>query len=269
MPHSHFPRKRFGQNFLIDPEVIAKIVRALHPKPEDNLVEIGPGLGALTKNVLTHVKHLNVIEIDKDLVQKLKETYSPGVMTVYQANALDFPFHTLFEEKQKKLRVFGNLPYNISTPLLFHLLIYADFIQDMVFMLQKEVVMRMAAKVHTKDYGRLSIMIQYACEVHGLFDIAPTAFSPPPKVTSSMVQLIPYTDNRPFPLATNTKLFSQVVTVAFSHRRKTLKNALAELISHHHLDGIYQQVGIDPMRRPETLSIEEFISLSNALASQI
>jgi 16S rRNA (adenine1518-N6/adenine1519-N6)-dimethyltransferase len=264
MPERHIPRKRFGQNFLKDQNVIEKIVRALHPEKGQNLVEIGAGLGALTKHVLALVDHLKVVEIDKDLSAKLQDVYPANKITVFEADALRFDFATLCPAGTPKLRIFGNLPYNISTPLLFHLLSYASSIQDMLFMLQKEVVMRMAASAHTHEYGRLSIMIQYVAKVHPIFDVSPHAFTPVPKVTSTVVQLIPYDNNRPHPLAQNEKLFSHLVTLAFSHRRKTLKNALEHLVS----NDVFQSVGIDPIRRPETLSVAEFVALSDAVNSQ-
>lgn len=260
MTEPHIPRKRFGQNFLNDNYVIEKIVNALNPQPQDLLVEIGPGLGALTSVVLKHIEHLHVVEIDRDLSARLQSIYSPSQLSVVEKDALHYDFVSLCQNN-KKLRIFGNLPYNISTPLLFHLLSFSSMIQDMLFMLQKEVVMRMAAKPNHADYGRLSIMIQYACEVHSLFDVGPQSFSPPPKVFSSVVRLKPYDQNRPFKLACNEKLFSQIVAVAFQHRRKTLKNALGKLVC----SDIYPMVNIDPIRRPETLSVEEFIALSDAV----
>lgn len=259
----HIPRKRFGQNFLIDDNVISRIVSTLNPKPNQHLVEIGAGLGALTTKVLQEIDHLDVIEIDRDLSEKLRNTFSTSRLTLHQADALDFDFATL--KNQTKLRVFGNLPYNISTPLLFHLLHYAAHIQDMLFMLQKEVVTRMVAKPNSKEYGRLSIMIQYFCQASAVFDVSPKAFSPPPKVTSSIVHLVPYTENRPHPVAKNEKLFAQMVTLAFSHRRKTLKNALAPLVP----ADLFEKAGINPIRRPETLSITEFVLLSDALHSNL
>ncbi len=260
MTQQHIPRKRFGQNFLVDQHVIANIVRALNPKPSQNIVEIGPGLGALTKEVLKEIPHLHLVEIDHDLAARLQNTFSEKI-TLHQIDALRFDFSRLTQDPNQKLRVFGNLPYNVSTPLLFHLLHFDNAIEDMLFMLQKEVVTRMAAKPNSKEYGRLSIMVQYACEVHALFDVGPKSFSPPPKVTSSIVKLIPYTDNRPHAKAVNEKLFSQIVTAAFSHRRKTLKNALISLVPAY----LFEELGISPLRRPETLSIAEFVELSDAL----
>jgi 16S rRNA (adenine1518-N6/adenine1519-N6)-dimethyltransferase len=253
----HFPRKHFGQNFLKDKFIIDKIIAVLHLQPEDNVVEIGPGLGALTHIVIEQVKHLNVIEIDKDLSAKLVNTYPAAKLTLHQIDALKFDFATLVKENNP-LRVFGNLPYNISTPLLFHLITFAPFIQDMLFMLQKEVVMRMVATPNHHEYGRLSIMIQYHCEVSALFDVKPEAFFPAPKVTSSIVRLKPYGNKpRPHPLARNEIRLSQMA--AFQHRRKTLRNALKGVVGEH----VFEQLGIDPKRRPETLSVTEFVNLCN------
>jgi 16S rRNA (adenine1518-N6/adenine1519-N6)-dimethyltransferase len=256
----HCPRKRYGQNFLTDQNIIQKIVHSLHVRPQDNLVEIGPGLGALTALVLAQINHLHVLEIDRDLSQRLQETYSEAQLNVHQQDALKFDFATLCPAHQK-LRIFGNLPYNISTPLLFHLLQYAAIIQDMLFMLQKEVVIRMGSAPNSREYGRLSVMIQYHCQVDILFHVNPQAFSPPPKVMSSIVRLKPYApeENRPHPLAIDYPHFAQVVANAFGHRRKTLKNALGPLASIED----FNATQIDPMRRPETLSISEFVNLSN------
>jgi len=260
MTDSHQPRKRFGQHFLIDNNIIEKIVRALNPTPLDNLVEIGAGTGALTAKVLAKINHLQVVEIDNDLVVLLKNTYSESTLTVHHHDALNFDFNTVMNS-ETPLRVFGNLPYNISTPLLFHLLGFATKIKDMVFMLQKEVIVRMCAKPGNSDYGRLSIMIQYACETSMLFDIPPSAFKPPPKVMSSLIHLKPYGENRPHALAQHYPTFANIVNVAFQHRRKTLKNALQTCVN----ADIFDQVGIDPIRRPETLSIIEYVALSNAI----
>ncbi|MGE3318906.1 MAG: 16S rRNA (adenine(1518)-N(6)/adenine(1519)-N(6))-dimethyltransferase RsmA [Candidatus Berkiella sp.] len=262
MNDSHQPRKRFGQNFLIDTQIIDKIVNALNIQPLDNLVEIGAGTGALTSRVHQLIPHFHVIEIDNDLVERLKSTYSDSEVTIHHQDALDFDFNRL-ANTSKPLRVFGNLPYNISTPLLFHILLFAPAIENMIFMLQKEVVMRMCAQVGAADYGRLSIMIQYACETSRLFDIPPTAFNPPPKVMSSLIFLKPYTEDRPHPKAKHYATFANVVNVAFQHRRKTLKNALHTCVAPE----IFDLVGIDPSRRPETLTISEYVTLSNAIAS--
>lgn len=258
MPNEPIARKRFGQHFLKDQHVIAKIVQALHPLPGDNLVEIGAGPGALTQAVLKKIPHLQVVEIDRDLVALLKQNYSEQQLTIYEHDALKFDFSSLVTTTP--LRVFGNLPYNISTPLLFHLLSFSSQISDMLFMLQKEVVVRMCATPGHHEYGRLSVMIQYACETKKLFDIGPEAFSPPPKVVSSVIQLKPFTNHFPHPIAKDFTTFFNVVNIAFQHRRKTLKNALQQLdISSSFLENI----AIDPMRRPETLSVSEYVKLSD------
>lgn len=261
MNDAHQPRKRFGQNFLIDEQIIDKIINALHIQPSDNLAEIGAGTGALTSRVHQLISHFHVIEIDNDLVARLKNTYSDKEVSIHHQDALDFDFNTL-ATADKRLRIFGNLPYNISTPLLFHILLFATAIEDMTFMLQKEVVMRMCADVGTPDYGRLSIMIQYACQTKRLFDIPPTAFNPAPKVMSSLIFLKPYSENRPHPKANHYATFANVVNVAFQHRRKTLKNALSTVVAPE----IFQALGIDSIRRPETLTISEYVALSNAIA---
>lgn len=258
MSEPHFARKRFGQNFLKDVNIINKIIQAIHPKENDFLVEIGPGHGAITFPLLKLIPHLHVIEIDRDLGEKL---IRPQI-TVHQGDALRFDFSSL---SAQKLRIFGNLPYNISTPLLFHLLSFANHIQDMLFMLQKEVVDRMCAPVNSKAYGRLSIMIQYYCHVEGLFDVPPQAFVPAPKVTSRIVRLTPYGEKRPFPLALDEALFARIVLHAFQHRRKTLKNALENIVP----VAIFESMNIDSKRRPETLSIAEFVSLSNTMMKRI
>lgn len=181
----HHARKRFGQHFLVDRNVISQLVAVIAPQSDDNMVEIGPGQGALTLPILEKIAHLNVVELDRDLIPFLRQHgESTGKLTVFEADALKFDFATLI--KKMPLRVIGNLPYNISTPLIFHLLTYAAGINDMHFMLQKEVVNRLGAKVGTHDYGRLSIMVQYHCDVHMLFDVPPNAFSPPPKVDSKI-----------------------------------------------------------------------------------
>ncbi|MCS5710111.1 16S rRNA (adenine(1518)-N(6)/adenine(1519)-N(6))-dimethyltransferase RsmA [Candidatus Berkiella aquae] len=260
MTESHQPRKRFGQHFLVDNHAIKKIIHALHPQQMDNLVEIGAGTGALTNHIVEQVEHLHIVEIDNDLVIRLKGMYPPSKVSIHHQDALTFDFGDLFHPNAP-LRVFGNLPYNISTPLLFHLLQYATKIHDMLFMLQKEVIVRMCAKPGTSDYGRLSIMIQYACQTQMLFDIPPQAFAPPPKVMSSLIILKPYGDKRPHPLANHYETFAHIVNVAFQHRRKTLKNALQTCVSAE----VFEKVGIDAIRRPETLSVSEYVMLSNAI----
>jgi 16S rRNA (adenine1518-N6/adenine1519-N6)-dimethyltransferase len=259
MNNKHIPRKRFGQHFLHDKNVLHNIVEAIHPLMDQPLVEIGPGLGALTETVLPATNHLYLIEIDRDLAQRIRETYSSSRITLYEEDALKFDFAQILNQVKKPLRIFGNLPYNISTPLLFHLLKYAEQIEDMHFMLQKEVVDRMVAEPGTADYGRLSVMVQYACQAQNLFDVPPGAFSPPPKVMSSVVRLLPYHGNQPHTQALDFEKFSLIVKTAFQSRRKTLRNGLLTILS----DEDFQKANIDSKRRPETLSVEEFVRLSN------
>jgi len=217
-------RKRFGQHFLHDRNVIGRIVAALAPKTDDLIVEIGPGTGALTHELLNRIAHLHAVEFDRDLVARLQSEISPDRVTLHQADALKFDFRPL-ATPGRKLRVIGNLPYNISTPLLFHLLEQANCIQDMLFMLQKEVVQRLAAGPGGKDYGRLSVMIQYRCAVEKLFNVAPGAFTPPPRVDSSIVRLIPHATA---PVTVNdVERFAQLVKAAFTSRRKVLRNTRA------------------------------------------
>ncbi len=256
----HKARKRFGQNFLHDPQVIDKIVRAIHPKPQDHLVEIGPGQGAITDQLLTTAGQLDAVELDRDLVKLLENRYGNySGFRLHSADALKFDFCKLADAGEK-LRVIGNLPYNISTPLLFHLLENNQCIQDMHFMLQKEVVERMVAGPGSKTYGRLSVMLQAVCKVQMLFPIGPGAFQPAPKVESAFVRLIPH-EKPPFPID-DPALFAKVVTQAFSQRRKTLRNTLKGLIS----EEVMQNCGIDPSIRAEQLSVKEFACLGNALS---
>jgi 16S rRNA (adenine1518-N6/adenine1519-N6)-dimethyltransferase len=256
---THRPRKRFGQHFLHDPAIISRIVRAIDPRPGDTLVEIGPGLGAITRPLLEAAGRLHVVEIDRDLVEPLREKCAgAGELSLHNADALRFDFCTLRE--RKPLRVVGNLPYNISTPLLFHLLSRAACLEDMHFMLQKEVVDRLAAVPGSSAYGRLSIMIQYRCEVAPLFTIGAGAFRPAPRVASAFVALKPH---RQPPVAVQDEaLLDAIVQQAFSQRRKTLRNALRDRIGEQAL----RALGIDPGARAERLGIGEFAVLANYLA---
>ncbi len=250
---SHAPRKRFGQNFLRDPHFVRACIEAIAPRPEDNMVEIGPGLGALTGPLLRTVKHLHVVEIDRDLVAQLRGRFSPECLTVHAGDALKFDFATLGAD----LRVVGNLPYNISTPLLFHLSEAAHSIRDMHFMLQKEVVDRMVATPSTPAYGRLSVMLQYRFAVAHLFDVPPDAFQPRPKVTSAFVRLVPL---RPLPHpARDETRFARIVNAAFATRRKTLRNALKA----HCGAETFSAAGIDPGLRAENLPVADFVRLAN------
>ncbi|PLW81056.1 16S rRNA (adenine(1518)-N(6)/adenine(1519)-N(6))-dimethyltransferase [Kineobactrum sediminis] len=257
---SHTPRKRFGQNFLQDDGVIARIADAVHPLPGEHLVEIGPGQGALTKALISPDLRLDVIELDRDLVSGLLAAFSifPH-FKLHSADALDFDFAALAADGVP-LRVVGNLPYNISTPLIFRLLEFAPHIQDMHFMLQREVVNRLAAQPGTKHWGRLGIMAQYHCEVEHLFDVPPEAFFPPPRVQSAIVRLTPHAGS-PWP-ACDTRALRQVVQSAFAQRRKTLRNNLKGILD----DAALESLGLDPGARAETLSLEDFIALANHLS---
>lgn len=253
----HQARKRFGQNFLHDQRVIEKIVRAVNPRVNDNVVEIGPGLAALTAPLIGEVAKLNVIELDRDLAAglPLRVPY-PERLNIIEADALKFDFSKLTLEQP--LRVVGNLPYNISTPLLFHLLRFGAQIQDMHFMLQKEVVERITATANTREYGRLSVMIQYYCRATYLFEVSAGAFNPPPKVTSAVFRLEPY-HQKPI-VATNEKNLSALVAHVFTQRRKTLRNSLKGKVD----ETAFIKADVDPMARPETLSLQQFVALSDA-----
>lgn len=259
-PAGHQARKRFGQNFLHDKGVIERIVRAINPTAEDAVVEIGPGLGALTSELLEAVPHLQVLEIDRDLVPILRtQFFNHPQLRIHQGDALRFDFRSLFEGR--RLRVVGNLPYNISTPLIFRLLAQADVIGDMHFMLQKEVVDRLAAEPGSKDWGRLSIMTQYRCQVQPLFGVPPGAFRPQPKVDSAIVRLIPH-KVLPNP-ARDEKMLATLVRTAFNARRKTLRKGLEQMVS----DDQWERVGLDKRLRPEQLSLADFVRLADLLAA--
>lgn len=255
----HIPRKRFGQHFLHDKHVIQHIVDCIYPKPDEHLVEIGPGQGALTVPILKIAEQLDVIELDWDLIPALRiRCLGKGALIVHQADALEFDFGTV-RHGSEMLRVIGNLPYNISTPLIFHLLTFSDFIQDMHFMLQKEVVDRMAALPGDSAYGRLSVMVQYHCHVTALFNVSPGSFYPPPQVESSVVRLVP--DRTQVHSAINYDHFAALVKMAFSHRRKTLRNCLKEMMT----DADWEKTSINSRQRPEELSVTEYVGLSNLL----
>ena len=255
----HKARKRFGQNFLHDHGVIQRIIRSIHPKKGDSLVEIGPGQGAITEYLLDNAGELDVIELDKDLIPTLKLRFglNPG-FRIHQGDALKFDFASLQKDEQP-LRLVGNLPYNISTPLIFHLLEFQGLISDMHFMLQKEVVERLAAQPGDKHYGRLGIMAQYYCRVDYLFIVGPGCFKPAPKVDSAIVRLTPHTE-LPHPCK-NVKLLERVVREAFQQRRKTMRNTLKKLISAEELETL----GIDPTSRPERITLAQFVSIADYL----
>jgi 16S rRNA (adenine1518-N6/adenine1519-N6)-dimethyltransferase len=253
---THTPRKRFSQNFLKNKHIIERIVQAIDPKVGEHLVEIGPGLGALTQYILPKVGEMDAIELDRDLIAPLTEAcHSLGKLTIHSADALRFDFTTLTQERHS-LRIVGNLPYQISTPLLFHLVEQVHLIHDLHFMLQKEVVERMAAKTHTKAYGRLSVMIQYHFDVKPLFLVPNTAFYPIPKVTSQIVRLTPTARKT---VASDYNKFAEIVKQAFNYRRKTLHNSLRDRVDTHTLS----RLGIDPNSRPEQLTVEDFIKISS------
>jgi 16S rRNA (adenine1518-N6/adenine1519-N6)-dimethyltransferase len=257
----HRARKRFGQNFLVDAGVVAAIVNAIDPQPDDHLVEIGPGQGALTAPLLKRVAHLDAIELDRDLCAILARRFLPQQLTLHSGDALEFDFSTLGDD----LRVLGNLPYNVSTPLLFHLAGFTAHCRDLHFMLQREVVERMVAATSTPEYGRLSVMLQDRFDIEMLFEVPPESFRPAPKVTSAVVRLRPL---RPAERvergsASDPTVFAQVVSSAFTMRRKTLRNALASMISAADIEAL----GIDAGLRPENLSPRQFAAIADRCAA--
>lgn len=252
------PKKRFGQHFLTDRHYLARVVAAIAPRPGDHMVEIGPGTGLMTEELARVVTHLHVVEIDRSLAAALKSRFPPGKVSVHEADALEFDFATL----PSPLRVVGNLPYNVSTPILFRIAAVAERIADCTFMLQKEVVDRMVARPASADYGRLSVMLQYRFEMHGMLRVPPGAFTPPPRVDSAVVRMRPLGPGRR--RARDEDLFARVVAAAFSQRRKTLRNALRALAGEEAFD----TAGIDPVRRGETLSVHEFVSLADSAGGQ-
>lgn len=254
----HQPRKRFGQNFLQKQEVIDDILHAIGPRPDDLMVEIGPGLGALTTPLAKALKQLHVIELDRDIVKTLRETHANGNVVIHEGDALKFDFATL----GVSLRVVGNLPYNISTPLLFHLAAHIDSVRDIHAMLQKEVVERMIAAPDTAAYGRLSVALQYRFDVEKVLDVGPDAFYPQPKVDSAVVRMLP---RRTRDLAAQDEaLFARVVTTAFSQRRKTLRNTLRNVLE----AADFEALGIDPGARAETLAVGDFVRIANWVSEQ-
>jgi 16S rRNA (adenine1518-N6/adenine1519-N6)-dimethyltransferase len=252
----HRPRKRFGQHFLVDPGVIAAIIDAVRPASEDTIVEIGPGQGALTHSLARTAGTLHAIELDRDLAAQMRRQYAEsGNVEIHEADALAFDFGAL----GPSLRIVGNLPYNISTPLLFHMLNFREQIIDMHFMLQKEVVDRMAAEPGSKAYGRLTIMLGCHFDVEALFDVDRTAFDPPPDVTSAVARLAPLPAGT-YEIDDETR-FAQLVAQAFSQRRKTIRNSLRKIVDEETLEF----VGIDPGLRAEAISIDDYVRLANAL----
>lgn len=259
MNKPHKARKRFGQNFLQDSRIIHQIIMAINPSEQDHLVEIGPGQGAITEPLLDSKCQLDVVELDRDLVSQLDRRFgSIARFTLHSADALAFNFSDL--SHGEKLRIVGNLPYNISTPLLFHLMEQAHHIQDMYFMLQKEIVNRLQARPGSKQFGRLSIMIQLHCDVDALFDVDPECFHPQPKVMSSIVRLTPHRQQKYH--INNKPFFESLVKAAFGQRRKTIRNTLKEFCQ----DDILEAAGISPSQRAENIDIDQFVTLSNLLS---
>ena len=249
----HVAKKRFGQNFLTDQSIISSLVDAINPKDKEIIVEIGPGLGALTKPLLKKINHLHVVEIDRDIVTWMQNEYAKDTITIHNVDALKFDFTSL----GKKLRVAGNLPYNISTPILFHLLDNVSHITDMHFMLQKEVVERMVAQPSTPAYGRLSVMLQYHLLMEHLITVPPEAFEPAPKVESAFVRCVPHA-TKPN-IAKDYSLFYKIVLAAFGQRRKTIRNTLKDFL----IDGDFLKLNIDSQLRAENLSVKDYVIISN------
>ena len=253
----HIPKKRFGQNFLTDQFVLQDIIRVIDPQPTDSMVEIGPGQGAMTQHLLQAVERLHVVELDRDLVALLQKKFDRNKLVIHSGDALQFDFAALPVAPGQKLRVVGNLPYNISSPLLFHLTQYVQQIEDQHFMLQKEVVERMVASPGGRDYGRLSVMLQWRYQMDLLFIVPPTAFDPPPKVESAIVRMRPLAN----PLACEESKLQQVVMKAFSQRRKVLRNCVAGMFTENQLI----DAGVNPQARPETVPLEQFVALARRL----
>ncbi len=263
MAIEHRARKRFGQNFLSDPAIIHKIIQSINPKPGQRLIEIGPGLGALTCPILNLVNEMDVIELDRDIVPKLQlncglDAVQNNKLRIHNIDVLQFNFAEL--NYAEPLRIIGNLPYNISTPIIFHLVEHSNLIQDMYFMLQKEVVLRLAAKPDTSNYSRLSVMAQYYFQVDALFLVPPESFEPIPKVESAIVRLVPH-KTKPVQVA-DEKAFKKLVTLAFSQRRKTLRNVLKKTCSAAQLESI----DIDPSSRAQSLNLQQFADIYNIIS---
>ena len=255
----HKAKKSFGQNFLVDQTIIAEIVRAIRPEPNDSMVEIGPGLGALTRPLLQHLHTLHVVEIDRDIIARLKTDYPQDTIVIHEGDALQFDFATL----DAPLRIVGNLPYNISSPLLFHFAAFAARITDMHFMLQNEVVERMVAAPSTPQYGRLSVMLQYRFEMEKLLDVPPQSFRPAPKVDSAIVRMIPLPGEKI--TVNNEALFARIVADAFGQRRKTLRNTLKAWLA----EADFAQLGINAQLRAENLGVAEFTRIANFVNERV
>jgi 16S rRNA (adenine1518-N6/adenine1519-N6)-dimethyltransferase len=251
----HVARKRFGQNFLTDKQVLSDIIDAIAPRQGETMVEIGPGLAAMTALLLKQLDHMHVVELDRDLVTRLEKAYSRERLTVHSGDALKFDFGAIPVAEGQKLRVVGNLPYNISSPLLFHLADFAHLIEDQHFMLQKEVVERMVAEPGSKTYGRLSVMLQWRYDMSLMFIVPPTAFDPPPQVESAIVRMVPVKQQLPC----DAKRLEAVVAKAFSQRRKVIRNCVAGMFTEAQL----VEAGIDPSVRPEAVSLAQYVALAN------
>ena len=265
----HVARKRFGQNFLVAQGVIKNIIDAIAPQDDETIVEIGPGLGALTDPLLQRIRHLHVVEIGRDLIARLRSRYPAERLTIHEGDALEFDFGAL--KSEGRLKIIGNLPYNISSPLLFHLVEFSRLVAEMHFMLQKEVVDRMVAAPGSSDFGRLSVMLQYRYQMDCLFVVPPESFNPPPKIESAIVRMIPRkfdlsvgADDTPPCIARDESRFAQVVLAAFSQRRKMLRNTLRA----HVTDSELSALNIDPMARAEDIGVTDYVRLSNYLTAQ-
>lgn len=254
----HQAKKRFGQNFLHDEAVITSLINAIHPQEDDLMVEIGPGLGAMTKPLLKKLQHLHVVEIDRDIIEWMQKVYPADKISIHNSDVLKFDFANIGQ----KIRFVGNLPYNISSPILFKLLENASQIIDMHFMLQKEVVERMVAEPSTPAYGRLSVMLQYALNMEYLITVPPEAFDPAPKVESAFVRCIPF-KTKPH-VANDEKLFADIVQAAFGQRRKTLRNTLKNYLN----DDDFEKLNIDSQLRAENLHVSTYVQIANHLAKQ-
>jgi 16S rRNA (adenine1518-N6/adenine1519-N6)-dimethyltransferase len=256
---SHKAKKKFGQNFLVDEQIIADIVRVIRPEPNDNMVEIGPGLGALTRPLLKQLNTLLVVEIDRDIIIRLKADYPQDKIIIHEGDALKLDLGIL----PVPLRIVGNLPYNISSPLLFHFASFVQRITDMHFMLQNEVVDRMVALPSTPEYGRLSVMLQYRFDMEKLLDVPPQSFRPVPKVDSAIVRLIPL-QKKQIALE-NEKLFAQIVAAAFGQRRKTLRNTLKGYLD----ENSFSRLGIDSQLRAENIGVAEFVRITDHVSGHV
>ena len=251
----HIARKRFGQNFLTDQSVLHDIISAIAPQKDDVMVEIGPGLAAMTRLLLESLDEMHVVELDRDLVARLEKAYPREKLTVHSGDALKFDFGSIPVPEGQKLRVVGNLPYNISSPLLFHLAEFSHLVEDQHFMLQKEVVERMVAEPGTKAYSRLSVMLQWRYDMDLMFIVPPTAFDPPPQVESAIVRMIP----KRTMLEVDGAVLEKVVAKAFSQRRKVIRNCVAGMFTEAQL----VEAGIDPSVRPEAVSLAQYVAVAN------